>query len=78
MTNDKLPTLEKLDDFYNEHGNSNPVLLPFNCIQCGRRFELELHRTSQGFGINGGILLVTSDDQLLGRCVDCHKQTDKC
>jgi hypothetical protein len=73
MTNKKLPSLEKLDDIYDEHGNSNPVFLTFKCCQCNHRFVLELHRTTQGFGINGGILLVTGDDQLLGKCLDCHK-----
>ena len=73
----KFPTLEKLTRLYKEHGASNPVCFTSNCIQCGDRVELELHETSQGFGINGGFLFVTEDDHLLSKCVNCHKQLDR-
>jgi len=75
MTDISFPTLERLFRFYTEHGAANPVLFELNCSHCGNYFELELHRTSHGFGINGGILLVSKDDQLIGICMDCHKKT---
>ena len=78
MTDISFPTLERLSLLYKKHGASNPVLLKLNCSQCGNNFEAELHSTSRGFGINGGILLVTKDDQLTGKCLDCYKQTDRC
>ena len=66
MTEITYPSLERLFQLYIEHEAANPVRLNFNCIQCGQHFELELHRTSRGFGINGGVLLVNSEGQLLG------------
>lgn len=76
MTDITIPNLEKLHRIFREHGPSNPILLTFNCFQCENSFELELHRTGSGFGINGGMLFVTKDDQLLGKCMHCYKQTD--
>ena len=72
MTDVTFASLERLFQIYTENGAANPVRLGLDCSQCGNNFELEIHRTSRGFGINGGVLLVKNNDQLLGACMSCH------
>jgi hypothetical protein len=71
----QLISLDTLGQLTRENPNKNPVLIKRNCRQCGCDLEIEIHKTSGGFGLQGGILL-ESDKQILADCLKCYeKQT---
>ena len=43
-----------------------------NCIDCGFPVEVEVHKTSEGYGLLGGVLYETGDC-LYAKCADCYE-----
>jgi hypothetical protein len=77
MTIKDLITLEKLHLLYDKADISKLVVVNSHCSQCGIHLQVELHRTSEGFGMNRGVLFATRDGQLLAKCMKCYQYTKK-
>ena len=70
MTNQEALIIKKLDQLYEKHNTSGSMVLNNVCCDCGESVCLEIHKTSGGYGINGGSVSVT-DDRLLVSCIYC-------
>jgi len=68
MTNQEALIIKKLDQLYEKHYKSS-----FNsvCCKCGKSVCLEIHKTSGGYGINGGSIFLT-DDRWFVECISCY------
>ena len=75
MNIDEQSTLKEIERLFIKYGQPNPLTMQFKCSDCGTDVELEFHKTAHGYGMNGGVLFINSDDQLLIKCLDCHKST---
>ena len=69
----QLISLETLGKLLNENPQMDPVVIKRNCRQCGCKLEIEIHKTSGGFGLQGGILL-EADQQILADCLKCYEK----
>ena len=65
-------TLKEIDRLFKIHGRSNALTVQFKCSVCGVDAGLELHKTAKGYGMNGGVFFIASDDQRLTKCLSCH------
>jgi hypothetical protein len=76
MTIKDLITLEKFHLLYEKAGKAGPLIINTRCSQCGLQLEVEIYRTSEGFGMNQGVLYATRDGQLIAKCKKCYPGTD--
>ncbi len=64
--------LKKLDQLYENHNKTGPMILNSVCSKCGTSVCVEIHKTSGGYGINGGSIFLTND-RLSTKCIHCYK-----
>jgi hypothetical protein len=76
MTNEEGIILKKLNQFYENHNKTAPMIFNGVCSECGTSVYVEIHQTSSGYGINGGSIFMT-DDRLSVKCLHCSKN-EKC
>ena len=69
----QLISLDTLGKLLRESSQKNPVVIKRNCRQCGCDLEIEIHKTSGGFGLQGGILF-EADQQILADCLKCYQK----
>ena len=72
MTKNDQSTLEKLNQIYDKYKTTS-LLVNYKCAQCGIDVEIAIHRTKDGFGMNGGALYLNCEGQLMAKCLKCHK-----
>lgn len=69
----QLVSLDMLRKIFEEHAQENPVIMKRNCSECGCAIEIEIHKTSSGFGLQGGILL-ERNQQIVADCLKCYEK----
>jgi hypothetical protein len=74
MTNQDSRTLKKLDQLYEAGNKAGPMILNDKCCECGDDVLVEIDKTSDGYGVNGGFLFATDDGQLATLCLRCHQK----
>ncbi|KJS29543.1 MAG: hypothetical protein VR64_20535 [Desulfatitalea sp. BRH_c12] len=74
MTNQDSRTLEKLDQLYEVGDKAGPMVLNGKCGECGGEVLVEIDKTSDGYGINGGFVFAADDGQLAIKCIHCHQK----
>jgi len=70
----KLVNLDTLIRIFEEQTPENPVLIQKICSDCACDVTIEIHRTSGGFGIQGGALY-DEDGIIVAKCVDCYSDS---
>ena len=68
-----LVDVNTLEEMFAENPPGTPVIIDKTCIECGCDVAIEIHRTSGGFGLQGGILL-RANNQTVARCLACHEK----
>jgi hypothetical protein len=53
----------------------NFVCLRKICSDCGCEFTIEIHKTTDGFGIQGGALY-DEDGIIVAKCVGCYNKSE--
>ena len=66
----RLNTLQKL---FESNSPKSPVFIRKKCSLCGCNVDIELHKTSGGFGLQGGILLEFGD-RTMAQCLKCYEK----
>jgi hypothetical protein len=61
---------------FGDNPAGNPVLIKKTCSACGCDVEVELNKTSGGFGLHGGALFET-DGKIIAKCPQCYEKA-KC
>lgn len=64
--------LARLKKFFADTSVNGIVKSRHNCIDCGIRVEVEVHKSSGGYGFLGGALYELGDC-LYARCTDCYE-----
>ena len=67
----RLVDLESLKKIFADNIPERPVLIQRTCRDCGCDVTIELHKTSGGFGLQGGVLL-EGDQQIVADCLGCY------
>ncbi len=67
----KLVSLDTLRKLFGDNPPDRPVIIRKTCSECGQDVEIELHKTSGGFGLQGGILL-ERHGQIDANCLKCY------
>lgn len=65
--------LETLNNFFN--GKFKGELLIFKnvrCVQCGELVDIEIQKTSGGFGFLNGVISEPVSGQILAKCHNCY------
>lgn len=65
-------SLKSLRSLFNRNGNADTVNYHCECYKCGHRIEIEIVRTSGGFGLQGGVLYESHSASLHAECDDCY------
>jgi len=73
MTDQDSRTIKKLDQLYEVGDKAGPVVLNGKCCECGGDVLVEIDKTTDGYGINGGFVFATDDGQLATKCIHCHQ-----
>ena len=65
-------TVESLNTMFEGHNSASRCSYRGKCQNCGCDVEVEIIKTSCGYGLKGGILFGTDLENLLVQCCDCH------
>ena len=69
----KLVSLDTLRMIFGDNPSDRPVIIHQTCCDCGCDVEIEVHKTSGGFGLQGGILL-ESGGKIVADCLKCYEK----
>ena len=69
----RLVSMETLRKIFADNGPKSPVIIQRTCSECGCDVKIELHKTSGGFGLQGGILL-ERDHLMVADCLQCYEK----
>jgi hypothetical protein len=68
--------VDNLKELFEEHPGESTLNIQGKCIACRCDLTVEISPTTDGFGINGGMLLDRDQQDYVVSCVDClHSQT---
>ena len=70
-----LITVESLDRIFERHNTTNNINYKGKCHNCGCDVEVEITKTSGGYGLQGGVLYGSNPENLIFQCCDCHVKT---
>jgi len=64
--------LNRLKKIIDETIEGETGIIHNNCIDCGFPVEVEVHKTTGGYGLLGGVLYEMGDC-LYAKCADCYE-----
>ena len=76
----EIISLETLNNFFNGKLEGEKVVFRnMQCFQCGKLVDIEIQKTSGGYGFLNGILSEPLEGHLLAQCPTCNgkKGTEK-
>lgn len=65
--------MEILRKLFDANPEKATIVLNCKCSDCGCKTIIEITPTSEGFGLQGGVLLKCSPDGYFAKCSDCYK-----
>lgn len=70
-----IVSLETLNNFFNgKLVGENLIYKNIQCFQCGDLANIEIQKTSAGYGFINGIISEPSNGQLLAQCSNCNSK----
>ena len=69
----KLVSLDTLIKLFGDNTPDRPVIINKTCSECGCDIEIELNKTSGGFGLQGGIL-IELNGHIAADCPKCYEK----
>ena len=67
----RLDTLNKL---FASHTSTKPIRSRSLCRDCGGEVEIEICRTTGGYGLQGGVLYEPEPKKFIAKCTKCYKK----
>jgi hypothetical protein len=67
-----LITVEMLNKIFKQNSSPKHFTYRGQCHHCGRDVEVEITKTSGGYGFQGGVLHASNPEDILVCCLDCH------
>ena len=71
-----LISLSRLKKIIDDTIEGETGIIHNKCIDCGFPVEVEVHKTSGGYGLLRGILYEV-EDRVYAKCLDCYKNDPK-
>ena len=69
--------IEILRKMFKANSGKSTIGLLDKCFVCGRKINVEITPTSEGFGLQGGVLIKHKPDKYLAKCPACHEANSK-
>jgi two-component system, chemotaxis family, chemotaxis protein CheY len=69
--------IEILKKMFESNPEKSTIVIKDKCSDCGCETIIEITPTSEGFGLEGGILFKCSPDEYLAKCSVCHDENPK-
>lgn len=67
--------VDSLDCMWNQSKIGNHLKYIGKCRYCGSDVEIEITKTSGGYGLLGGVLCESASKTPIVLCADCYKRT---
>lgn len=71
----KLITQDTLKRMFEGLTQENFVYIKKICSDCGCDVTIEIHKTSGGFGLQGGVLY-DIDEVIVAKCDECYRKSE--
>jgi hypothetical protein len=68
------PLSKKLKKLFDDKPGESEIILIERCSDCGGLTIIEIKHTSRGFGLMGGDLFMSSNDELIAKCLNCYEK----
>ena len=69
----KQELIETLRKIFKAKPEKSTIVLKGKCSDCGCKIILNITSTSEGFGMQGGVLFKCSPARYCAKCPDCYK-----
>ena len=74
-SNTKHDPLSKiLKKLFEDKPGKSEIILIERCSDCGGLTIIEITQTSRGYGLQGGALFMSSNDEFLAKCLACYEK----
>jgi hypothetical protein len=77
----RLPTaqprmieVESINTIFDQHNVTRHYHYNGICLNCHCYVEVEITKTSGGYGLNGGVLYESNPDKFLVQCFNCYEE----
>lgn len=74
MKNKLLIKLDSLNRMFDQKQNPETITYKDRCYSCGCSVEIEISKTSGGFGLLGGVLYEIGSEEYDAICVGCYER----
>jgi hypothetical protein len=71
----KLVSFDTLQRMHEGQNTETPCMIKTVCSECQREAEIELYKTSGGFGLQRGVFYEI-DGKILAMCLDCYLKSE--
>lgn len=68
------PLQKRLKKLFKDNPEKSTIVLKEKCSECGSETIIEITPTSVGFGLQGGVLLKSSNDKFKVKCLACYEK----
>ena len=72
-----LVGVKRLDKLFTDNFRKKSIIVAGKCHICKRKTEIEIVRTSGGYGLNGGTLQEPKQGRITVVCVHCFNSSSK-
>ncbi|MCW9095714.1 MAG: hypothetical protein OQJ74_07720 [Ignavibacteriaceae bacterium] len=69
--------IEVLKKIFEANPDKSTITINGKCSDCGRKVIVEIKPTSEGYGLQGGILVKRSPEKYSITCPECYKFNTK-
>jgi hypothetical protein len=68
------PLQKRLKKLFKDNPEKSTIVLKEKCSDCGGLTIIEITDTSKGYGLQGGALFTSSNDEFIARCLNCYEK----
>jgi len=68
------PLQKRLKKIFEADSEKSTIVLREKCSDCGCDTIIEIIPTSRGYGLQGGALFMSSDDEFIAKCLNCYEK----
>jgi hypothetical protein len=67
-------SVEALDRIFEQNNDQQQYIYRGECHDCGCAVKIEIHKTSVGYGLLGGVLCAPNTQKIFALCTDCYEK----
>lgn len=71
------PLSRILKKLFDDKPEKSEIILIERCSDCGGLTIIEIKHTSRGYGLMGGVLFESSNDEFIVKCLACYEKHSK-